>query len=135
MKNKEKFQDQLIEAFSNGRYCEFKYNYIFKKGNCTGHSCQECSSIVRAWFEEENKEPIKLSDVEKVILENIKRYEWIARDLIDNNLYLYKCKPYKSNNEWSSPVKVCEFDQFNHLFQFVKWEDDEPYNIKELLRI
>lgn len=32
----------------------------------------------------------------------------------------------------------CENDEigltaFNHLFKFVKWEDEEPYNIQELL--
>ncbi len=26
------------------------------------------------------------------------------------------------------------FDVFTHLFQFIKWEDTEPYNIQELLK-
>lgn len=25
------------------------------------------------------------------------------------------------------------FSLFDHLFQFIKWEDEEPYNIQELL--
>ena len=26
------------------------------------------------------------------------------------------------------------FEFFNHLFQFIKWEDEEPYNIEDLLK-
>lgn len=86
------------------------------------------------WLESEYKEPIKLTDDEKVILRNIlQEYEWIARD-IDGSLYAYFSKPRKLTKTWVCSEVNNGMKTFNHLFQFIKWEDEEPWSIEELLK-
>lgn len=123
MKNKEKYNDELIEAFVEGNTCVFKKKFILK-GHCHNRlACYECDKLTKKWLEEEYKEPIKLSKDEYIILKNIdKKYQWIARD-IDDDLYLYQ-----QNGDNFTCINM-----FNHLFQFVKWEDKESTNIQELL--
>lgn len=78
-----------------------------------------------------------LSEAERAILENInKDYKWIARDR-DEKLYIYTVKPSRSTlfNNWNLiEGKAGSMSIFNHLFQFITWQDDEPYNIEELLK-
>jgi hypothetical protein len=98
---------------------------------CAGISCREC---VKGWLQSEHKEPIKLSDAERIILENVdEEYKWIARD---KNGYLKasKDKPEKECVTWERCHGYVSMCAFNHLFQFIKWEDTEPYNIEELLK-
>ena len=83
----------------------------------------------------ESKE-IALTDDKKVILRNVdKDYKWIARDR-NNNLFLYKSKPKKYENSYymDKGYTSYEFNCFNHLFQFIKWEDEEPTLIEDLLK-
>ena len=77
-----------------------------------------------------------LSEAERVILENIdKDYKWIARDNWDNQLFIYTAKPIKNEikGTWGAEGDNADLELFNHLFQFIKWQDEEPYNIEELL--
>lgn len=80
------------------------------------------------------KEEQKLTEDEKAILRNIdKKYKYIARDDSDN-LFIHNTKPKKDGWEWSSDNGVYRsLIMFNHLFQFIKWEDEEPYLISDLL--
>ena len=60
----------------------------------------------------------ELSEAERVILENIsKEYKYIARDEV-GNLFIYSSH---------------SFAIFNDLFKMVKWEDEEPTLIADLL--
>ena len=79
----------------------------------------------------ERKEIPQLTEDEKAILRNVpKHYEWIARDK-NGHLYIYASKPNKGITMWQdSELLMMPFD---HLFQFIKWEDDEPYSIEDLL--
>ena len=84
----------------------------------------------------ERKETPKLTEDEKVILRNIdKEYKWIARD-DDGLLCVYKEKPTKDDYDgWNdSAFSFASLWAFDNLFQFIKWEDDEPYSIEELLK-
>ena len=84
----------------------------------------------------ERKEPIKLSDDEKVILRNIpKNYKWIARDE-DEMLLIFTGKPIKKDYYWKCKDEddKCFIYLFDHLFQSIKWEDEEPYFIEDLLK-
>ena len=84
-----------------------------------------------AWIR--NKNP-KLTADEKAILRSVgNKYKYIARDE-DNDLYIYKMTPRKSTTDWSDGGGYSGFYIFNHLFQFIKWEDEEPYSIAELLK-
>ena len=76
----------------------------------------------------ENK---KLSDVERVILENVdKRYKYIARDSYDL-LSLFGKDVIKGHGMWCG-VNIKDFP-FEHLFKMVQWEDSEPTLISDLL--
>lgn len=79
---------------------------------------------------------IKLTEDEKVILRNIdKRYRWIARDG-DGNLFIYREKPIKKESSWISETLFdwCGIWIFSHLFLSIKWGDEEPYLIEDLLK-
>ena len=80
----------------------------------------------------ERKETIKLTEDEKAILKVLlkEKYKWIARDK-NGCLYVYASKPEKVITIWEG--SAFPMMPFNHLFQFIKWEDDEPYSIEELL--
>ena len=80
----------------------------------------------------ERKEKPQLNEDEKAILKVLlnEKYKWIARDKNDW-LYVYASKPKKGITIWEntgSPMMP-----FVHLFNFIKWEDEEPYSIEELL--
>ena len=64
----------------------------------------------------------------KVAKEN--EYNFIARDK-DNRLYGTSEKPKKYNTTWASSGAYIAM--FKSMFKFVKWEDEEPYNIDEIL--
>lgn len=102
--------------------------------NCyrIGIDCSECLRLSLLELLEECKEPIKLTRFEYEYLKFAKEngYNFIARDK-NNNLYLYSNKPWKAQVYWgheggTTPV-------FAELFKFVKWKDEEPYSIDELL--
>lgn len=62
-------------------------------------------------------------------------YEWIARDS-HNPLCVHRHKPIKQDHwiqqYWGNPGNgYKEID--DDLFQFIQWEDDEPYSIAELI--
>lgn len=76
----------------------------------------------------------ELSDVERAILENVdKEYRYIVREE-NKNLYLHGRKPNRFCRVWVSNVPIAaSMYQFNHLFKMVKWEDNEPTLIADLL--
>ena len=77
------------------------------------------------------KDP-KLTEDENVILRNLpKEYKWIARDL-SGMVYIFIERPEKGQAIWYGCGQP--MIPFYHLFQFIKWEDDEPYSIEELLK-
>ena len=104
-----------------------------------GHTCLIgwCDNCRINWLKSEHKEPITLSEAERIILENIyKDYKWICRD-IDGELKIYVEKPIKKSACWCWSKDCMTYKYitpFNHLFQFITWNDSEPYNIEELLK-
>ena len=80
----------------------------------------------------ERKEKPQLTEDEKVILKNLpKEYKWVARDL-SGLVYIFIERPEKGQAIWygcGRPMIPCY-----RLFQFIKWEDEEPYSIEELLK-
>ena len=80
----------------------------------------------------ERKEKPKLTEDEKVILRNLpKKYKWIARDK-SGLIFLCSKKPSKCNYSWIGYNDIAF--PYYHLFQFIKWEDEEPYSIEDLLK-
>ena len=141
MKNKEKYFDELIQIIVNGyflavdertnepRRCDHKISCIECLFSKTG-----CSNGRKEWLEQEYQEPVTLTDDEKVILKNLpKKYEWIAKDK-SGRLFLYLIKPLKTGVWWQSESTEFNFSMFNDLFQFIKWEDENAWEIDKLLK-
>ena len=79
----------------------------------------------------ERKDP-KITEDEKVILRNLpEKYKWIARDK-NGLIFIYEKKPSKYDYSWIG-YNDKAFPYY-HLFQFIKWEDEEPYLIEDLLK-
>ena len=147
MKNKEKYFDIILEIVSNfiGIYKKDNTPFLCEDMDCSkcllydeGKRPDNCYKIIREWFEQEYQEPIKLTDDEIVILKNIpKNYKWIARTI--GILVIFENAPFKIsyNKEFGWDYKKGSSDNirlFSHLFKFIKNEDEEPYNIDELLK-
>lgn len=58
-------------------------------------------------------------------------WEWIAEDK-DTTLWVYEKKPKKKVGCWDEFSSDCKIVDSN-LFQFIRWDDEEPHNIKELI--
>ncbi len=106
-----------------------------RAGSCEGRACDKCRVD---WLKAEHKEKPKLSEVERVILENVdKDYKWIVRDE-DKTISVFTHQPDKmvdGSGFWCRIEGTFDnLECFNHLFQFIKWSDNEPYNIEELLK-
>lgn len=141
MKNKEKYFNELMEIIINGsllavdkftnepKDCYNKLlcvDCLFREG-CNDEGRKE-------WLEEEYQEPITLTEDEKAILRNLdKGWKWIARDK-NGELYVYTDKPYKDEWIWKTGGEGSNLGIFKHLFKLIKWKDEEPYNIDELLK-
>lgn len=85
----------------------------------------------------------QLTNKERIILEEIPiEYKFIARDQ-DGGLYVYKEKPlakyintFANLGYWKPQdhYQTFSISLYSHLFDFIKWEDEEPYSIFELLK-
>jgi hypothetical protein len=132
---------------------DYMYNSTCDKDVCNGcQICGICDTFVSKagskteirskafieWLKEEYKEPrkpIQMTLFERSVLECAVNhgYEWIARDDRRNWLCIYKEKPRKGDGEWHSTDEECAIDLFDDKFQFIQWEDEEPYDIQWLL--
>ena len=107
-------------------------NSSVNKHNCSGLVCSECLRLSLLNLLEEYKEPIKLTQFEYEYLKFAKavEYNFIARDE-DGRLFLYSIEPWKGEFAWKyrdSSIRI-----FTKMFNFVRWQDEEPYNIDEIL--
>ena len=79
----------------------------------------------------ERKEKPKPTYDEKIILRNLpEKYKWITRDL-SGMVYIFIERPEKGQAIWYGCGQP--MIPFDHLFQFIEWEDEGPYSIEELL--
>lgn len=83
----------------------------------------------------ENEPKWVFTEYEKAILRNLpEEYKWIARDR-DGGLNVYNVKPYKLDDCWGRK-RISDFEMFNifeHLFQSIKWEDEEPCEFRKYI--
>ena len=82
----------------------------------------------------ENLEKVLVSRGERIVLQMLeKKYRWIARDKI-GNLYVFEEKPTKEREIdcWlgCGPLNLVAF---NHHFRFIRYEDDEPWLITDII--
>jgi hypothetical protein len=81
------------------------------------------------------RKEIKLTEAEKTILGNLRcSFNYIARDK-DSRLYVYDGKPSKRDDMWYGDNAQSLYYIFPNTFlSFIKWEDEEPYLISDLLK-
>ena len=95
-------------------------------------NCSKCLRLSLLELLEEYKKPVKLSKFEYEYLKVAKKegFNFIARDK-SNRLYGFEKQPTKGNATWGSRGDYV--GMFKSTFSFVKWQDEEPYNIDEIL--
>ena len=93
---------------------------------------EECLKVSFMDLLEEYKKPVKLTKFEYEYLKVAKKegFNFIARDK-SNRLYGFEKQPTKGNATWGSRGDYV--GMFKSTFSFVKWQDEEPYNIDEIL--
>lgn len=145
MLNAEKFKDEILETLDCD--CEgFGVTEDNKIIGCVNNCCcicqfcrkHYCDYVAKArWLLSEYKESIKLTRLEYDILKYLSdntRHVYIVRDG-NGNIFLYDEEPQKSESSpWWTGRGMCHMNMFNELFQFVKWEDEEPTSIEEVLK-
>lgn len=158
MLNAERFKEKILGVVEDDK----KYNFAIKDDdpnairNCIddGISCKDCifTSLKNGknclynrfnWLLSEYKEPAKLTRLEHDILKylfNDTGYRYIVRDKYYHQgdifyLYIFKNKPREDSGGWHSndPYDRSQFYAFNNLFKFIKFEDEEPTSIKDVL--
>ena len=104
-------------------------------GNCAFNDTDcICDNEKIKWLYEEYIPPKpKLTKRERGFCEAVES-GWLARDS-NGTLYLYKEKPLKHSDDWGD--NIIEWSNLNPSFypsfDFLKWEDDEPYAVEEML--
>lgn len=120
--DKENLDCYLAEIATNQEGCE-------QSENCS--TCLKNSLLV---LMEEDQEPIKLTVFESELLKYVKKNgcKFLARDM-DGEICYFKNRPTKKTIIWSAETGR-DFRFFlDELFTFVKWKDEEPYIIEEIL--
>lgn len=145
MLNAEKYKDRILEVASNHKVfgLDTKNNKI---DDCSSINCRDClfytfgtiseHDVNRIkWLLSEYKNPIKLTRLEYGILKWAKKegYKYIVRTS-SNSVFVHANKPNKLNYCWVSEDGNDEYlGMFNKFFQFVKWKDEEPTSVEEVL--
>ena len=147
MINGEKYRDKLLKFIEERDAGSFTFSKG-KEGNfwqCGGRPCFECGmvkersncSLARLkWLLSEYKEPVKLTEFERDILEYALKntgYRFITRD-DEDKLYFYSTKPRKYNRYWQYLAQNQRRLLSDDLFRFVQWRDSEPTSIEDVLK-
>lgn len=88
------------------------------------------------WLLDEHTEKPKLTKKEHMLCEILKT-GWIARDK-DGLIYHYKEGSYKRRAMWVSGGEEntsMELTYFDVKFEFIRWNDDEPWAVRDLLKL
>lgn len=144
MTNGEKFKNEIIDEYQN----LLKEKVIDGDGNRMNRAIKEiaykycemrlvgASSTFKWLFEEYKEPPIKLTRLEYLLLKLFykKDFRYLTRG-VGGYLYMHKGNnpPQKESGMWFNRNPYITFDVINDLFSFIKWEDEEPKSIKNLL--
>ena len=80
----------------------------------------------------ENLEKVLVSRGERIVLQMLdKKLKYLSRDK-DGTLCAHETKPQKHETSWDSD-DYCELSAFNHHFQFIQFNDEEPWLITDII--
>lgn len=147
MTNFEFYKDKILEI---GTVDDIALTDDGELHNCSHMSfCSDCEfdkgdcEIVKTkWLYMEHVEkpkPPKLTKKERTFCELFEK-GYLARDNDGDDLYLFKNKPHKREYFWDVDgydfINLYEFKDIATLkFDFIKWEDEEPWSVEELLKL
>lgn len=144
MKNKEKFEKEIVELACDG------YRVAFDKRTDKINSCahvpcskclffdgHDCDKQRREWAETEYIEKPVISKKDRAFLDFLmEKYKYIARDKNDI-LCAYETESFKKGAYWywgdGSYFRLNP--HFDIDFPMVKWSDSEPWLIEDLKRL
>lgn len=144
MKNREKFAKEILDVVCKGNH--FGVTKADEIISCPEADCRkclfdddiDCDISLEQWSESEYVEKPIITSREKAFLYSLlPEWKYITRDK-DYRLFLYPDKPSKKSTYWSSETKGenrIRHDVFNVKFDFVKWEDEEPWSIEDLKKL
>lgn len=114
-------------------------NVYFIKKIFMGGYCDDTERI--RWGESEYVEKPTITSKEKKFLDLLlAKWKYIARDA-DEKLYVFDLPPSKKRNSWCiEGVFICNYyniseNLFGKMFDFIKWEDEEPWSIEDLKKL
>lgn len=149
MKNKEKYEKEIVDAVTSGGYGFGVNKFSGEIKRCNEVSCNEClfyymlhglddcNKTKREWAESEYIEPVKISKRDRAFLDYIKAcFKYIARDE-NGRLFVYSEKPIKKSCYYDNVggVTVGIVFAFDIKLPMVKWEDPEPWLIEDLKKL
>lgn len=147
MKNFEKFETEIMRIVREGHNIAIQNGFPVRCENISCVKCdcygtgEQCRDKRREWMESEYKERPKLTKKERKFLELLEGKDiWMVRNKI-GTLYIYTIRPVKGCDDWSASGYVCTvryygiFDVLEIEFKFIQWEDEEPWDIEELLKL
>lgn len=132
--------------------------YNGKPCPCAGMSCckcdldnsnqdrysDNCEYALTQWYLAEHIEKPTLTKQERAFLEICKPECYIARDK-NKVLWIYSAKPIKGKMAWEYDegdacimeklIKFILTVDINKIFHFIKWEDEEPWKVEDLLKL
>ena len=139
MTNFEKYKEKILELAEHNEDFALTNDIIV---SCDDTLCEDCMlhksgnycKIARIeWLYEEYIPPKpKLTKRERAFCEAVEK-GWLARDK-RGYLFLNREKPRKYPESWSRAIVLAYLEpSFYPTFDFITWEDDEPYSVKEML--
>ena len=141
MTNFEYYAEQIKAVnydFAVSKDSEIMWCGTFKCDKCKFNTKGKCRSNKIKWLYEEHIEQPKLTKNEHKLCEILKD-GYIARDK-SGSLYSNIEKPFKSDSKSYWNIHG-EYWYINNLilndcnFSFIKWEDDEPWAVSDLLKL
>lgn len=126
-----KYDDEIIDSnifkIKESRLYSKGYEYEYKLSRFQLNLIARVTDIIKLPKKKE------FTDDELCILRNIdKEYKWVARDE-GGNVCIFIEKPLKKETVWDfvRGTDYIEFHCYNHLFQSIQWEDEEPVFIDD----
>ena len=142
MRNFEKFEKEILEISL------LDCNFALVGGKplrCGDAECKECAfnneicNVGRIkWLYQEYVEKPKLTKQERKFCELFEDEDlWFARQRNMTMPTIFMHKPYKTTTCWhGDTIQSCELRKYcNARLDFIKWEDEEPWSVEDLLKL
>ena len=146
MTNFEFYKDEILAievmstvAFSGGKIKNCNDTRCEQCLFSSKHNGKVCSINLTNWLYSEYTPPKPTITKQEFTLLSLMKPGYIARDE-NNGLWWYSEKPQKCNCTWEAKAHGLGKVNSKHInisdpFPFIKWEDDEPWSVEELLTL